>query len=82
VFKKSLQLPFKLENIGLVSEVCVAVHYDTGQIFGSDVYKAAHINGVEIMGGGSRTVGAAGGWALGGGHSPLGYLYGMGVDSK
>ena len=48
----------------------------------ADVYRAAHLRGVTVVGGAARTVGAAGGWALGGGHSPLGYLYGMGVDSK
>ena len=46
-----------------------------------DVYRAAHTKGFTIVGGAARTVGAAGGWALGGGHSPLGHLHGMGVDS-
>ncbi|KAG8946326.1 hypothetical protein FRC03_001424 [Tulasnella sp. 419] len=46
-----------------------------------DVYKAAHDKGVVVVGGAARSVGAAGGWALGGGHSPLGHKYGMGVDN-
>ncbi|KAG8928898.1 hypothetical protein FRC02_006237 [Tulasnella sp. 418] len=46
-----------------------------------DVYKAAHENNVTVVGGFARSVGAAGGWALGGGHSPLGQKYGMGVDN-
>ncbi|KAG8924386.1 hypothetical protein FRC02_010463 [Tulasnella sp. 418] len=46
-----------------------------------DVYTAAHEKGVVVVGGGARSVGAAGGWALGGGHSPLGPKYGMGVDN-
>ncbi|CAE6432949.1 unnamed protein product [Rhizoctonia solani] len=46
-----------------------------------DVYKAANDNNVTIVGGAARTVGAAGGWIQGGGHSPLGALYGMGVDN-
>jgi hypothetical protein len=48
----------------------------------SDVYQAANERNVTIVGGAARSVGAAGGWVQGGGHSPLGALYGMGVDSK
>ncbi|CAE6527505.1 unnamed protein product [Rhizoctonia solani] len=46
-----------------------------------DVYKAANDHNVTVVGGATRTVGAAGGWVQGGGHSPLGALYGMGVDN-
>ncbi|CAE6448508.1 unnamed protein product [Rhizoctonia solani] len=46
-----------------------------------DVYKAANDHNVTVVGGAARTVGAAGGWIQGGGHSPLGALYGMGVDN-
>ncbi|KAF7329158.1 FAD-binding domain protein [Mycena kentingensis (nom. inval.)] len=46
-----------------------------------DVYKAADEHGVVVVGGATRSVGAAGGWVLGGGHSALGHLYGMGVDN-
>ncbi|KAG8919912.1 hypothetical protein FRC02_001291 [Tulasnella sp. 418] len=46
-----------------------------------DVYKAAHDKHVVVVGGAARSVGAAGGWPLGGGHSPLGPKYGMGVDN-
>ncbi|KAH7099501.1 FAD/FMN-containing protein [Auriculariales sp. MPI-PUGE-AT-0066] len=46
-----------------------------------DVYKAADEQGVIVVGGAARSVGAAGGWVLGGGHSALGPLYGMGVDN-
>ncbi|KAG8953166.1 hypothetical protein FRC03_011910, partial [Tulasnella sp. 419] len=45
------------------------------------VYKAAHDKGVVVVGGGARSVGAAGGYALGGGHSPLGPKFGMAVDN-
>jgi hypothetical protein len=48
----------------------------------SDVYKAANDLNVTVVGGGSRSVGAAGGWVQGGGHSPLSGLYGLGVDSE
>ena len=35
-----------------------------------------------MVGGSSYSVGAAGGWVLGGGHSSLSPQYGLGVDSK
>ncbi|KAJ1307410.1 hypothetical protein OPQ81_001512 [Rhizoctonia solani] len=46
-----------------------------------DVYKAADEHNVTVVGGAARSVGAAGGWLQGGGHSPLGVKYGMGVDN-
>ncbi|KAG8706369.1 hypothetical protein FRC11_008296 [Ceratobasidium sp. 423] len=46
-----------------------------------DVYKAADLHNVSVVGGAARSVGAAGGWVQGGGHSPLGALFGMGVDN-
>ncbi|KAF8600190.1 FAD binding domain-containing protein [Ceratobasidium sp. AG-I] len=46
-----------------------------------DVYQAANERNVTVVGGAARSVGAAGGWVQGGGHSPLGALYGMGVDN-
>ncbi|KAH7099500.1 FAD/FMN-containing protein [Auriculariales sp. MPI-PUGE-AT-0066] len=46
-----------------------------------DVFRAADEHGVLVVGGAVRSVGAAGGWMLGGGHSALGTLYGMGVDN-
>lgn len=46
-----------------------------------DVYKAADKHNVVVVGGAARSVGAAGGWVQGGGHSPLGGMYGMGVDN-
>ncbi|KAF8597925.1 putative FAD binding domain protein [Ceratobasidium sp. AG-I] len=45
------------------------------------VYQAADARGVIVVGGAANSVGAAGGWIQGGGHSPLGALYGMGVDN-
>ncbi|KAB5590657.1 hypothetical protein CTheo_5910 [Ceratobasidium theobromae] len=47
----------------------------------ADVYKKADELNVTVAGGGSRGVGAAGGWLQGGGHGPLGGLHGMGVDN-
>ncbi|QRV90427.1 FAD-binding domain protein [Ceratobasidium sp. AG-Ba] len=46
-----------------------------------DVYQAANDHNRTIVGGAARSVGAAGGWVHGGGHSPLGFMYGMGVDN-
>ncbi|KDQ10549.1 hypothetical protein BOTBODRAFT_190389 [Botryobasidium botryosum FD-172 SS1] len=57
-----------------------AVSVAAGELF-SDLYKATDARGVTIVGGGCTSVGAAGGWALGGGHSHLTPLYGLGVDN-
>ncbi|KAG8724815.1 hypothetical protein FRC09_013776 [Ceratobasidium sp. 395] len=46
-----------------------------------DVYDAVDKHNMTIVGGAANSVGAAGGWVQGGGHSPLGWLYGMGVDN-
>ncbi|KAF8604596.1 FAD-binding domain-containing protein [Ceratobasidium sp. AG-I] len=46
-----------------------------------DVYREADKRNVLVVGGAARSVGAAGGWVQGGGHSPLGGKYGMGVDN-
>ncbi|KAG8722046.1 hypothetical protein FRC09_006928 [Ceratobasidium sp. 395] len=46
-----------------------------------DVYQAADKRKIVVVGGAANSVGAAGGWVQGGGHSPLGSLYGMGVDN-
>ncbi|PVG02323.1 FAD-binding domain-containing protein [Serendipita vermifera] len=45
------------------------------------VNKAADEHGVIVVGGASYSVGAAGGWILGGGHSSLSPQYGLGVDN-
>lgn len=51
-------------------------------ITGIDVYRAAANQKVLVLGGSARTVGAAGGYLLGGGHSPFAHDYGLAVDSK
>ena len=51
-----------------------------GQLWG-EIYQAAAAADREMLGGGSLTVGAAGGWLQGGGLSALSRLYGYGVDS-
>lgn len=45
------------------------------------VNRAADSHGVIVVGGTSYSVGAAGGWVLGGGHSSLSPQYGLGVDN-
>lgn len=46
-----------------------------------DVYRAAATQGRVVVGGHARTVGAAGGWLTGGGHSPWSNKYGLGIDN-
>lgn len=45
-----------------------------------EYYAAAKANNVTVVGGEGRTIGPMGGYTLGGGHSPLSALYGMGAD--
>jgi hypothetical protein len=45
-----------------------------------DVYTVAKDHNVIVVGGGSPSVGAVGGWATGGGHGPATRNYGMGAD--
>ncbi|PVF95631.1 FAD-binding domain-containing protein [Serendipita vermifera] len=56
------------------------VHIAAGEIW-YRVYEVASERGVVVVGGESYSVGAAGGWVLGGGHSPLSPQYGLGVDN-
>ncbi|CAI7619960.1 unnamed protein product [Penicillium pancosmium] len=46
-----------------------------------DVYQAAAKKEVLVVGGSARTVGAAGGYLLGGGHSPFAHDYGLAADN-
>jgi FAD/FMN-containing dehydrogenase len=45
-----------------------------------ELYAAAKQYGVTVVAGEGQTVGAAGGFILGGGHSPLSSIYGMAAD--
>ncbi|KAF9076926.1 FAD-binding domain-containing protein [Rhodocollybia butyracea] len=45
-----------------------------------DAYSFADANNVTIVGGYDQTVGASGGWVMGGGHSDLSPVFGLGVD--
>jgi hypothetical protein len=46
-----------------------------------DLYTAADRYNATAIGGFTATVGAAGGFVLGGGTGPLGRVFGLGVDS-
>lgn len=46
-----------------------------------EVYQAAYSLGYRFVGGECPTVGLAGGYSQGGGHSPLQSIYGMGADN-
>ncbi|KAH8824318.1 FAD-binding domain-containing protein [Flagelloscypha sp. PMI_526] len=45
-----------------------------------EAYKFADANNLTVVGGYHETVGASGGWMMGGGHSILSTVYGLGVD--
>ncbi|KAL5315882.1 hypothetical protein ACEPPN_016756 [Leptodophora sp. 'Broadleaf-Isolate-01'] len=45
-----------------------------------EIYEAASKKKLVVVGGEGRTVGVMGGYILGGGHSPLSSIYGMGAD--
>ncbi|CAE6450605.1 unnamed protein product [Rhizoctonia solani] len=53
--------------------------FGAGQDMGS-LYEFSEQNNITFIGGSGKTVGAAGGWLQGGGHSILSNKYGMGVD--
>ncbi|KJZ71363.1 hypothetical protein HIM_09246 [Hirsutella minnesotensis 3608] len=56
-----------------------AIHIDGAYQWG-DVHKVAKGNGVIVVGGGSSSPGATGGWLSGGGHGPASRNYGLGAD--
>ncbi|RMJ17573.1 hypothetical protein CDV36_002767 [Fusarium kuroshium] len=49
-------------------------------VIGQELYEAADKYGVTVVGGEGKTVGFAGGYISGGGHSPLSPLYGLAAD--
>ncbi|KAM0482017.1 hypothetical protein ACHAPX_003351 [Trichoderma viride] len=57
-----------------------AVTYGAGQQW-EGLYKFAEANDIFLVGGSDLTVGAAGGWILGGGHGFLSPKFGLGVDN-
>ncbi|KAL2833862.1 hypothetical protein BDW59DRAFT_179503 [Aspergillus cavernicola] len=80
----NLQPPIEL-NEEFVPEGCDestgdATTFGAGQQFG-EIYDFVEGHGYRIAGGSSLTVGAAGGWITGGGHSMLTNELGLGVDN-
>lgn len=72
-------------NKGFTPEGCSSsagdgVTMGAGQGF-LGLYEFAEANNITIVGGSSPTVGAAGGWIAGGGHSALSNTLGLGVDN-
>lgn len=56
------------------------ITFGAGQQF-DGIYKFAQKNNASVIGGSSATVGAAGGWITGGGHSAQSVTLGLGVDN-
>eukprot|EP00930_Biecheleria_cincta_P046647 TRINITY_DN32193_c0_g1_i1.p1 TRINITY_DN32193_c0_g1~~TRINITY_DN32193_c0_g1_i1.p1 ORF type:complete len:1137 (+),score=170.12 TRINITY_DN32193_c0_g1_i1:49-3411(+) len=71
-------------GIDAFTDSCGAIHASTIEVGGGevwlDVYEAVGID-YDIVGGGSSSVSAAGGWLQGGGLSSLSRKYGMGIDN-
>lgn len=65
---------------GCDSGIDDVVTFGAGQAW-DGIYKFAESQNVTVAGGSASTVGAAGGWIAGGGHSPLSPVYGLGVDN-
>ncbi|KAL4985204.1 hypothetical protein BDW68DRAFT_148011 [Aspergillus falconensis] len=79
-----IQPPIKLEQ-DFVPEACTqaagdVITFGAGQQF-SGIYEFAHQHNYRVVGGSSNTVGAAGGWITGGGHSMLSNELGLGADN-
>lgn len=62
------------------STATTAMSFGAGQGF-LGLYEFAENNNVTFVGGSSPTVGTAGGWITGGGHSSISNTLGMGVDN-
>lgn len=81
----NLQPPITLKE-GFVAAGCTAstatkaVSFGAGQGF-LGLYNFAEQNNVTFVGGSSPTVGTAGGWISGGGHSSISNTLGLGVDN-
>jgi hypothetical protein len=58
--------------------LCIAITVDAG-VQWYEAYNAAKARGRIVVGGITGTVGAAGGWVMGGGHSPLSPRHGLGT---
>ncbi|UZJ55526.1 hypothetical protein CBS101457_004846 [Exobasidium rhododendri] len=73
-------------NKNFVAAGCAASTSTIGVSFGAGqgflgLYEFAEANNITFVGGSSPTVGTAGGWITGGGHSSVSNTLGMGVDN-
>ncbi|KAL4997909.1 hypothetical protein BDV10DRAFT_201482 [Aspergillus recurvatus] len=80
----NIQPPIKLER-NFVPDACTkaagdVITFGAGQQF-SGIYEFAYQHNYRVVGGASNTVGAAGGWITGGGHSMLSNELGLGADN-
>ncbi|QKX54826.1 uncharacterized protein TRUGW13939_01915 [Talaromyces rugulosus] len=71
---------FVPEGAGVGTSGIPAVTIQPGEQW-LDVYRAAAEKSVIVVGGSARTVGAAGGYVLGGGHSPFAHYHGLAADN-
>jgi FAD/FMN-containing dehydrogenase len=81
----NIQPPITL-NRNFVAAGCAASTATPGITFGAGqgflgLYNFADQNGLTFVGGSSPTVGTAGGWITGGGHSSISNMFGLGVDN-
>ena len=65
---------------GCTNSMGNVVTFGAGQAW-EDIYCFSEQHNITIPGGSSETVGAAGGWITGGGHSAISPVFGLGVDN-
>lgn len=78
--KPPITLTTNFKPDGCSQAVGDVITYGAGEQFDA-IYNFAHENKRVVVGGAVSTVGAAGGWITGGGHSLLSNLLGLGVDN-
>ncbi|KJA21009.1 hypothetical protein HYPSUDRAFT_188119 [Hypholoma sublateritium FD-334 SS-4] len=76
---KRIKLERQFVPVGCLSAPTTAITIGAGQHF-SAIYDFARENNVTFVGGADPSVGASGGWVMGGGHSALSPALGLGVD--
>ncbi|PWY82171.1 FAD-binding domain-containing protein [Aspergillus heteromorphus CBS 117.55] len=79
-YQPPLQLQQNFIPAGCSSAVGDVITFGAGQQF-EGIYEFAHEHNYRVVGGTSNSVGAAGGWITGGGHSMLSNELGLGVDN-
>ena len=74
------QETFRSTTAGQVSNWTGSAFTIGGGYTWGDVYQEAKANNVLVVGGGTPSVGAIGGWMQGGGHGPASHAFGLGAD--